>query len=306
MNVKKLVLARKGFVVGVTAGGALALIAVGVVAAGGPSNTSGQVAANLPTAVTTANHSKVGRRHHALDRRGTEGKVTDITAQTLTIKTARNVTMSYGLTSTTAYREAGTSISSSAITDGDVVLVRTARSSTVATMVRVVPPLVAGDITSINGSTITIANQFGLVRTIDTSQSTTYREAKMSIQEGALAVGDHIIAVGTVTANGEVLDASRIVLSPATYAGTVTSVTSGAITLRRFDGSTVTIDTGSGTTFRMGKSTATASAVSVGERIIARGTVSNSGTMDAISVWILRTHAHSQSTNSAPASTAVV
>jgi hypothetical protein len=96
------------------------------------------------------------------------------------------------------------------------------------------------------------------------------------------------------------------VLSPATYAGTVTSVTSGAITLRRFDGLTVTIDTGSGTTYRMGKSTATASAVSVGERIIARGTVSNSGTMDAISVWILRTHAHSQSTNSAPASPAVV
>ncbi|MEX6429988.1 MULTISPECIES: DUF5666 domain-containing protein [Ferrimicrobium] len=302
---KRSVRVHKKAIIRVAVGmGAICLVGAGVVAVGGHDNTTGQVAATLPSSVTTGHRVRPNKyRHH---RHLVGGQVVGVTAQTLTIRTPGGVTQTFDLTSTTAYRRGTSAIGASTLADGDYVRVRTTTPSTsIAAAVRVMVPTVVGRVTGVSGTAVTIANRFGLVRTLDTSSATNYREAGSSVASSALGVGEIVTARGTVTASGAALDASLIVIHQERYAGVVTSVAGSNISLRLAHGLTATIDTNASTHYRVGKAAGSESSVTVGAFIVARGQVSGTNTLAATTIRIGRAHPRSKSAGTASVPAAI-
>jgi hypothetical protein len=117
------------------------------------------------------------------------------------------------LTSSTTYYSGQTKATEAILSVGDIVGVRLAdpkAASPVAAVVTVLPAHLAGFVTKIDGSTITIVDASGFTRTIRTSSSTTYEKDGIPAKAGAVTVGALVRAVGAVDADGTTLDATQV------------------------------------------------------------------------------------------------
>ena len=148
-------------------------------------------------------------------------------------------------------------------------------------------PAMAGTVTSIKGSTITIKDLMGFTRTIHTSSSTTYTRGGQPAKSSDVTNGANIAAQGTVDKNGTDLDANKVAVRLPSVAGTVQSVTGSSFVVQGPDGATHKVTTTGSTTFRQGRNQAALSDLKQGARVVAMGDRQSNGDLTASSVQIL-------------------
>ena len=140
------------------------------------------------------------------------GLVTAVSASSVTVRTPGG-TKKIGLTGSTTYYAGPTKATKAILSVGDIIGVRLAdpkAASPVATVVTVLPAHLAGFVTKVDGSTITVVDESGFTRTIRTSSSTTYEKDGATASSSAVTVGTFVRALGTVDSDGTTLDATRV------------------------------------------------------------------------------------------------
>jgi len=173
------------------------------------------------------------------------GVVTTVNGSTLTLTSLDGATRTVTVSSATTYDKDGHSASLGDITNGTAIAAQGSIGSDgvlSAVRVEIQTPRVAGQVTSVNGSTITLSNARGArgvigtnettgvseTITVVTSDQTTYRVISATAgmtpttttgTAGDVKTGVSIIAQGTLRSDGKTLDALRITILPASANG---------------------------------------------------------------------------------------
>jgi len=143
---------------------------------------------------------------------GSGGLVTAVDADSLTFRTGDG-TKTVTLTGSTTFYEGPTKATRDAVDVGDVVgvrLVDPAASSPVAAVVHVRLAHVAGWITAVDGSTVTLKDLDGFTRTVRTSSATDWYDDGEEASSSIARVGTLVRAHGTVASDGTTLEATRV------------------------------------------------------------------------------------------------
>jgi hypothetical protein len=143
---------------------------------------------------------------------------------------------------------------------------------------------VAITITKIDGSNLSLQTSDGWTRTIDATDATITKGGK-TIAVSDLAVGNTITFRETRQTDGTYKITTIQVVVP-TASGTVTAVTSGSVTISQGGNSTRTLTINGSTTYTQSGAAATSSALVVGARITAQGTVDSAGNFTATTINI--------------------
>jgi hypothetical protein len=139
-------------------------------------------------------------------------------------------------------------------------------------------------ITAISGNNLSLKTADGWTRTIDATGATITKGGQ-TIQVSGLKVGDQVVFTQSRQADGTYkITAIRVVLPR--VGGVVTATDSSSITVAQGDGTTKKILVTSSTTYTVGSTAATKSAVVVGVRISAEGTLASDGTFTAATVKV--------------------
>lgn len=173
------------------------------------------------------------------------GVVTNVSGSTLTLTSLDGATRTVTVSNATTYDKDGHSASLGDITNGTAIAAQgSVGSDGVLSAVRVdiQTPRVAGQVTGVNGSTITLSNARGMngmsgvngtsgmsgTTTVVTSDQTTYSVISATAgmtpttttgTAGDVKSGVSIIAQGTLSSDGKTLDALRITILPASANG---------------------------------------------------------------------------------------
>lgn len=140
------------------------------------------------------------------------GLVTAVDADSLTVNTHDGI-KTVALTGSTTYYEGRTKATRAAVDVGDVVgvrLVDPAATSPVASVVVVRLAHVAGWVTAVDGSTITLKDVDGFTRTVRTTNSTDWYDDGSESSSSIAKVGAFVRAHGTVASDGTTLQAARV------------------------------------------------------------------------------------------------
>ncbi|HEY5475049.1 MAG TPA: DUF5666 domain-containing protein [Candidatus Limnocylindrales bacterium] len=143
---------------------------------------------------------------------------------------------------------------------------------------------VAITITNIQGSKLSLQTTDGWTRTIDTTGATVTKGGQ-TIAASDLKVGDQINFRESRQSDGTYKVTTIAVLLP-TASGTVKAVGSGSVTITQFDGSSKTLTLTASTTYSEAGATVSGSALVVGVRISAQGTVDSGGNFTATAITI--------------------
>jgi hypothetical protein len=143
---------------------------------------------------------------------------------------------------------------------------------------------VAITITKIDGSKLSLQTTDGWTRTIDATGATVSRGGQ-TIALTDLKVGDKINFREARQTDGTYKITTIQVLVP-TAAGTVSAVGATSVTITQSGGSSRTLTLTGSTTYNQGGATASKSALIVGVRISAQGTVDSAGNFTATSITI--------------------
>ncbi len=139
--------------------------------------------------------------------------ITAIDGSNLSLKTDDGWTRTITVTADTTITRAGTTIAVGDLKVGDQIVFSETRQSDgtyTITDIHLVLPTVAGKITKIDGSTITVQRFDGTTQVLHVDDSTTYRVAGSTTATlKDLAVGDVIVAQGTQRSDGS-LDAESV------------------------------------------------------------------------------------------------
>lgn len=139
--------------------------------------------------------------------------ITAISGSSLSLKTDDGWTRTIAVTSTTTITRAGATIAIGDLKVGDTIGLRQERATDGTysiTAIDLVLPKIAGQVTAVDGSTITVAQFDGTTATIHVSSSTTYAIGDKT--DAALAdvtVDSFVVASGTTRADGS-LDAEAV------------------------------------------------------------------------------------------------
>lgn len=278
----------------------LAVVAVPAFAAAGPQNPI----LGFFTEGKTGGHPGRDGGHHMRPGGLTVQKVSGDTI-TATRPDGQSVTI-HTSSSTTYWRE-DSQVDAGAVTSGAHIAVRGQRASdgsVTATRIDIVMPSYAGMVTAITGSDLTIKGRDGQTHTIHTGASTKVKRAGEDVTFAAIAVGDKVLASGTL--NGDqtlTADVVRIMLPHA--GGQVTAINGADITVRNHLGSTITIHTSGSTKFYAvsrgqngtQKTPIALGDLKTGDLIIAEGTHNSDGSINAQVVAIVpqgALHGHDQ------------
>ncbi len=139
-------------------------------------------------------------------------------------------------------------------------------------------------ISKIDGSQLSLQTTDGWTRTIDASGAT-ITKAGQTITLAGLKVGDEITFRETRQSDGSYKITAIQVLAP-TASGTVKTVGSGSVTITQSDGTSKTLTLTGSTTYTEGGAKVTVSALVVGVRISAQGSVDSSGNFTATAITI--------------------
>jgi hypothetical protein len=160
------------------------------------------------------------------------------------------------------------------------------------------PPAAAGTVESVGTNTFTVKGRNGTTVTVDVGSSTTYRDGKVTSPSFTNVTKGEMVSVEGTTTSG-VVTATSVSIgfggfgggmfghgTPPAAAGTVESVGTNTFTVKGRNGTTVTVDVGSSTTYRDGKVTSPSfTNVTKGEMVSVEGTTT-SGVVTATSVSV--------------------
>ena len=209
MNTRRL--ATTAGAVGLVAGAALGVTGLAS-AAGGGTPTPSPKAGSDSTATDDGGRSGHGFGRHGGPRgRGAgEALVVKVSAGNLQLDTPGG-TRTVALNATTTYFNGPTAATLAAITPGELVHVRLVdprATAPVAAQVRVVPAHLAGYVTARTGSTLTVLDQGGFQRTVQTGSGTEVVKDGTTGKLSDISVGTFVRASGT--AQGVQLQATRL------------------------------------------------------------------------------------------------
>lgn len=194
------------------AGGGLVVLSIALTV---PFATFAQTTSNKPSISEGSGFvGKHGAKHFGKasfgGKNGISGTVTAVNGNSLSVSGKNGTTYTVDATNATV-KKAGSSIQVSSIAVGDVVMVRGTVSGTSVTATAImdgVPRMgmgnkngIAGTVTAVSGTTITLTSRNGTVYAIDASSAklTTGFRAKTPITVSDVKVGDLIVASGTVS-----------------------------------------------------------------------------------------------------------
>ena len=139
-------------------------------------------------------------------------------------------------------------------------------------------------IASINGTTIGLKTADGWTRSVTLDSSVKVTEDGRTMSAGDLKVGQAVRLEEKRNSDGTFTVTGLAIVTPSVV-GQVTAKTATTITIKRFDGTTQTIDVDSSTTYRIqGASTSNLAAITVGMTIVASGPQASDGTVQAFTV----------------------
>jgi len=178
--------------------------------------------ASAASTSTTTNHAAPTPGHRGPGGPGGQpglgGKVTALSATSLTFVDPMGTSHTVALTSATTYDQDGKTASAGVVAVGSEVRIRPTTNSTsssiTAAEVDVELPHLLGTVVSVETSgsspVIVIEDRDGFQRTIVTSSATTYTVNGSAGTAAAVLVGKTIMAVGAVDANHTSLDATSV------------------------------------------------------------------------------------------------
>jgi Domain of unknown function (DUF5666) len=211
--------------VGVAAGAAL-LFVVGAVAAMGaspaPSTGAAPAASSAPGSSAAPETNKSDGDRHGFGRFGFRGgfgpfgfrdiTIPAINGPDLSLKTDDGWTRTITVTSTTTITKAGDTISLGDLAIGDQIVFGQDRADDgtyTVTAIRVILPATGGEVTAIDGNTITVTQPGGTTATIHVDGNTNYLVNGAAGSLADVKVGSFIVAEGTQRADGS-LDAAAV------------------------------------------------------------------------------------------------
>jgi len=151
------------------------------------------------------------------------GKVVKVDGSELVVSEEDGLNVTVNTSSSTSYGEAGQSASSSAVQVGTVVSVTGTLSpdheQIDATTIEIVLPSVAGRVTAVSGTTITITSFDGTAETLTTDSSTVFRNSSGKTSIASVAKGDLVEASGA-PGTGSSFAASTVYIGPELPSGT--------------------------------------------------------------------------------------
>jgi Domain of unknown function (DUF5666) len=237
--------------------------------------------------------------------RGERGPLTvaSVSGSTITATLPSGTSVTIHTSSSTTYGRAGVSVSASAIAKGDTIAVKGQRNSDgsiTASHVEIVLPSVAGTVTAISGSTLTLKSERGTATaTVHIAAGATLQRAGQTASLSDIHVGDTITAVGTLNSDKS-LNAERVEIVLPHAGGQITKISGADITVKDPFGGTLVIHTNASTKFvtlTKGangpvQSTTTLGSLKVGDFITAEGTKNSDGSLTALTVSTLPAGAH--------------
>jgi Domain of unknown function (DUF5666) len=213
--------------------------------------------------------------------------VTAVSGSDISLKTADGWTRTITVSSSTTITKGGQPATISDVKVGDMVRFaekRNADGTFSITKLAVVLPETAGTVTAVGADTITITRPDGTTETVGTTGSTTYQLGGAAGSRSDVKVGSLIAAVGERGSDGRITATTIQIVLPRVL-GTVTAVGSDSLTLRRPDGTTVTVHVGSGTSIAVrGAASAKLSDIKVGMVAAVQGTQRSDGSLDASAI----------------------
>jgi hypothetical protein len=210
-----------------------------------------------------------------------------ISGSNVTLATDDGWTRTIAVTSSVELTKGGQAIEVSALKVGDQVRFRQTRNDDgtyTVQAIAVVVPSVRGTVSDVSATGFKVTTRDGSVWTIAVNGSTKYQYGSGT---GALAdVKNGIVALVQGTSTGDnALTALTVRVAADKAVGTVTAKTANSITIKKRDGTSVTIHVDADTTYRVaGVATATLNDVTVGMGIGVSGRARADGSIDADAV----------------------
>jgi hypothetical protein len=209
-----------------------------------------------------------------------------ISGPQISLATEDGWTRTIAVTSATVITKGGQPIAIGDLHVGDQVRfsqTRNADGTFTITAIAVPVPMVGGDVTAVDATTITVKGKAGVTRIITVNDATVYQIGKAPGSKADVKVGTHVNAQGTT--NGDTFTAITVRVSLPSVAGEVSAKTADSITIKSRDGSTTVVHVTDKTTFEIrGKDGASLADIAVGDRVGAEGVLRADGSMDAAAV----------------------
>ena len=143
-----------------------------------------------------------------------------------------------------------------------------------------------GTVTAIDitNNTITVAGRHGVPVAYTTTAATTYNVGTTAGTASDVVVGEHVIVTLTSTTPETV---ASVTIELSRVRGTVTAISGSALSITNPRGVALTVNTSGSTTYTLGGTASTFSAIVVGSRITAAGLPDAApSTLDATMIWI--------------------
>jgi len=212
--------------------------------------------------------------------------ITKIDGAKLSLVTADGWTRTIDATGATITRD-GATIAVGDLAVGDQIVLRQQRQADgtfKVTAIRVILPKVAGTVTAVAASSLTLAAHDGTETTVELTASTTYRLGKAAADKSAVKVGMQAVVTGTKAADGT-LTATSVTVKASRVAGTVAATSGSTITVTARDGSKIAVKVTTSTTYRVaGVEKAALADVKVDMWIVAEGVRNDDGSLSASTV----------------------
>lgn len=213
-----------------------------------------------------------------------------IAGSTIELKTEDGWTRTITVSADTKIAKGGVAATLADLKVGDRVALRQKRNAdgTYSIVALTVPvPVVAGEVTAVAATSLTLKTRDGSTRTIDLTGTTAFKLGAADGKKADVKVGSIVVVTGSEGA-GNAFTAStvRIHLRLDRVAGDVTAKTKDSITVKQRDGSTVTIKIGSDTKFELrGAGSHGLADIAVGMKVFAAGTSNADGSLSASVVY---------------------
>ena len=204
----------------------------------------------------------------------------------ISLATADGWSRTITATSATVITKGGQTIEVADLKVGDEIHFRQTRNADgtyTIVAIDVVVPRTGGEVTKVDGNDITIKKRDGTSQIVTVTGSTVYRLGSAAGSKSDVKVGSDIEAAGTIS--GTAFTATSVSIRLVGVGGQVTDKTTDSITVKDRAGNSKTIHVSSSTTITVkGKNPASLSDISVGDRVLADGTLRTDGSLDAVTV----------------------
>ncbi len=288
----------------------IAVVPVVVVMAASPDPSSGETPAASSTATEAPATTKPDQLSPKLlvpdtlrqggklgDRKGGRGlgafggghgavTITAIDGSKVSLTTEDGWTRTITVTADTKIRKGGQDAKVGDLAVGDQIRFSQKRNddgSYTITAIQVPTPKTGGEVTKIDGDTLTLKRRNGETQTVTLTGSTTYQVGREAGARTDVKVGSKVTVEGSTS--GDAFTALTVHIQPDVVAGEVTAKGKDSLTLKLRDGSTVVVHVASDTKVGVrGNKAATLADIAVGDVAWAVGSKRADGSLDATGV----------------------